>query len=101
MEAKDPNGNWYPIAYQFTPLKNKSQGLKRILYVQPDMDTINVGIDDIVYPVDKAIARISREQGVVPESVVRVCILLVDKDTANANAFDSVTVNAEVELYNV
>lgn len=101
IEGLDANSNWYPIAYQFTPLKNKAQGLQRILYLQPNMDTVNVGIDDIVYPVDSITARISREQGIVPETAIRVKIILLEKDQNAATAFSSVTINAEVELYNV
>ena len=77
-----------------------SEAQKRILIMQPDMDTFNLGIDDIVFPVNKEEARISRGQGSLPESTFRVCLQLVDNDPTGANAFSQVTVNAAGELYN-
>ena len=101
VEAENDAGDYVPVAYQFTPIRSANQAQKRIIVLQPDMDTFNLGIDDIVFPVDREEARISRQQGFLPESNIRVRVLLKDNDPAGATAFSSVTVTAAVELYNV
>lgn len=102
VESKDDNNNWFPLAYQFSPVANvTSQAGSRIIVVQPNIDTFNTGIDDIVYPVDSEVARISRQQGNVPSTSLRVRILLTDSDPAGAAAFESVTINGTGELYSV
>ena len=102
VEAKDALGAWSPIGYQFSPVANlTSQAPKRIIIVQPDMDTFNLGIDDIVYPVDSEVARISREQGSLPATAYRVCVLLTDSDPTGPGAFQEVTISGTGEMYNV
>lgn len=101
IEAKDDLGNFSPIHYQFTPIRGTSQALKRIMILQPDMDTFNLGIDDIVFPVDDEEARISREQGLLPESTFKVCLKLQDNDPLGANPWTQVRIGATGEKYNV
>jgi len=101
VEAKDTLGNWGPIAYQFSPIRNTSQAQQRVIILQPNIDTFNTGIDDIVYPVDSEVARVSRQQGFLPETEFRICLSLKDKDPLGVNAFNQITVSATGELYNV
>lgn len=101
VEAKDVNNKFHPILYQFSPLVQANQGLERTLIMQPDMSDFNAGIDDVIFPVNEAIARISRHQGILPESTFRVCILLVDSNPTGPDAFVSLKVSAEAEQYNV
>ena len=102
VEGKDNAGNWSPINYQFSPLVNSVyQATERVLILQPDMDTFNLGIDDIVYPVNKEVARISRQQGRLPDTAWRARIVLLDSDPAGATPFQSVIVSATAETYDV
>jgi len=100
VEAKDDSGKWTPIGYQFTPLRSTQQAPQRIIIIQPNLDTFNSGIDDIVFPVDREVARISRIQGALPESKYRVRVILKDNDPSAASAFQNVTVSGSVEKYN-
>lgn len=101
VEAADANGKFAPIHYQFSPLNGFSEALVRELIMQPDLDTFNSGIDDIVFPVDEEVARISRLNGKLPATSFRCCILLKDNDPTGPNAFDEVTIDAQGEMYNV
>lgn len=101
LEAKDASGNWTPIGYQFSPLRSDGTALERLIVIQPNIDTFNLGIDDVVFPVDSEIARISRQQGLLPETEFRLCISIKDNDPTGPNAFVEVTVDATAELYNV
>lgn len=101
VEAKDGNGNFYPILYQFSPMVQLNQGPERILIMQPDLSDFNAGIDDVIFPVNETVGRISRHQGILPESTFRVCILLVDSDPNGTEPFVSLKVSAEAEQYNV
>lgn len=99
IEAQDQNGNWNTIAYQFSPYRNSESPSKRIIRLQPDISDFNAGIDDSIFPIDREIARISRQQGKLPESLFRVSLLLVDNDPEGLNSFQSVTVSASGEQY--
>ncbi len=101
LEAKNLAGDYDPICYQFSALRSSTQAQKRIMILQPDMDTFNLGIDDIVFPADEETARISRGQGVLPVSDYRLRIVLTDKDPLGASPFVSVKLIATGEKYNV
>lgn len=96
----DVSGNYLPLGYQFNPYNRSSTASERIIIVQPNMDTFNLGIDDIIFPLDREQARISREQGKLTEGKYRVIISLRDNDPTGPNAFVSVRISAEAELYN-
>lgn len=101
IEAADANDKFSPIHYQFSPLNGFSEALVRELILQPNLDSFNAGIDDIVFPVDREVARISRQNGKLPATKLRACILLVDNDPGGSTPFVEVTVDAHGELYNV
>lgn len=98
IEAKDSNGNWSPVAYQFSEWRNTQQPARRVIRMQPDISDFNAGIDDSVF-IGSEIARISRQQGFLPESDFRVRLIVVDNDPTGPNAFQSVTVSAAGERY--
>lgn len=101
LEVKDANAKWNPAAYQFTPYRNSESPPKRIIRMQPDVQEFNAGIDNSVFPIDREIARISLQQGKLPETAFRVCLLLVDNDPSGPNKFVSVRVSASGEQYDV
>jgi hypothetical protein len=99
IEGKSTLGNWYPVAYQFSPFKYTALAPERQLILQPDISDFNTGIDDSVY-VSREIARISRMQGFLPSTEFRVCLMLMDNNPG-PNGFQSVTVTAVGERYDV
>jgi len=101
LEGKDVNEEWVPLAYQFSPYRYINQAPTRHIILQPDMDTYNLGIDDVVFPVNDELARISRQQGRLPESLFRVRVVLEDSDPSGAGAWVQVAVTASGEMYNV
>lgn len=101
VESLDDNGLWEPIHYQFSTFRRMSSAPTRTLVMQPNLDTFNAGIDDVVYPVNNEVARISRHQGRLPETQFRLSIWVVDSDPYGPNGFQGVVVNAAGELYNV
>lgn len=102
VEFEDANGLWTSTPmYQFNPIRKSTQAAKRIVIMQPNIDTFNLGTDDSVFPMDREVARISRAQGVLPEAKIRVCINLVENDPGGVNALDRFSVTGEVERYDV
>lgn len=101
LEAKQASGLWAPIAYQFEPVRGTSQAMQRIIIVQPDLSVFDAGIDDIVAPTGDEQSRISRQQGEVPDSDLRVRFLIKDNLVGQASAFECVDVSAELHLYSV
>lgn len=100
VEVQDVDGHWSPIMYQFSPVRNSEDPAKRIMRMQPNISDFNTGIDDSVYPVDREIARISRQQGFLPDGKdFRVCLLLVEKDPGGPNSFQSVKMSATGTRY--
>ncbi len=92
------DGNWFPICYQFTPFTDSGNGPKRILVMQPDILSINSGIDDDTYIGDSVVARTSRFQGKVGANF-RVRLVVYENNYGLANSFQNVTVNVYGELY--
>ena len=92
---------WNPIAYQFSAHRTVYQGSSRIIVLQPNIDSFNQGIEDVVYPVDKEVARISRQQGKLPEAKFRLRIMLSDADPQGPYKFEQVKITANGEKYNV
>lgn len=92
--------HWYPIAYQFESFSNPDNGLKRIIVLQPNMNTFDAGIDDVVYVGGAAEARISRQQGKVGSSF-RVRIICNETGFGGAGAFQSATISICGELYDI
>lgn len=100
VEAETPSGV-SPIHYQFSPFRSNNQANTRILILQPNIDTFNLGIDDIVFPVDEEVARISRSQGILPETRFRVVITIKENSPGTNTALSSLTVSANGVMYNV
>lgn len=98
--AKNAQDVFKPIHYTFSPIRAGGTALARQLVLQPDMDTFNVGIDDIFFVAGDELVRVSREQGKLPQTEYQLCIILKDNDPMGANAFVSVDVEATAELYN-
>lgn len=101
VEAKDTSGKYHPILHQFNDFRGKDRGEERVLILQPDLDTFSLGIDDIVFIGEKTVSQISRSQGHLPQGEYRLRCVLNESDPGGANAFVSVSISAEVELYNV
>lgn len=73
------SGRWYTIAYQFTPYRNPNNGNQRIVQLQPTISGFDAGVDDVVFVGDSTIARISRQQGSLPDSQFRMCVLVTER----------------------
>lgn len=101
VESLDENGEWQIVAHQFSDLRHAGQGPKRVMILQPNLDTYNAGIDDSIYVASKEIGRTSRHQGKLPEKNFRVRVLVNDTDPSGPNSFQSVTFSASGEKYNV
>lgn len=99
VESINEVGKWFPIAYQFATIRNSENPSKRILRMQPDISDFNAGVDDVVFPVTRSVARISRQQGILPEANWRVSILVSDSDPNGQNGLVSVTVSISGERY--
>jgi hypothetical protein len=70
---------WTPLAYQFTPYRNPNNGNTRIIQMQPSLSGFDAGVDDVVFVGDATLARISRQQGVLPDSQFRMCLLVTER----------------------
>lgn len=101
VEFKDTAGTYKYLAHQFNPFNKSSNGESRVLILQPNIDTFNLGVDDDIFPIDRTICKISRSQGELPQGQFRVLINLQDNAPAGANPFVSVKVSGEVEQYSV
>jgi len=102
LEAQDQNLNWVttPLT-QFSALRLSDQPLSRVLVMQPNIDTFNLGVDDSLFPLDREICRVSRVQGTLPDSKIRLRFSIVDGDPAGPAGFDEITISAEAERYSV
>lgn len=101
-EVEGYNGSvdlWFPIAYQFRSFRNPEQGKKRIIMMLPSMAGFDAGVDDIVWVADKTEARISRQQGNLPDSRFRVKVKVTERDFGGAGAFQSVNITAFGEAF--
>lgn len=101
VEFKDISGVFKFLTYQFNPMNKLDAGPLRILVLQPNLDTFNLGIDDIIFPIDRSICRVSRSPGELPQGLFRVRVQLQDNGPQGAKPFVSVKVSGEVEQYNV
>lgn len=101
IETKTPTTpvRWVPLMYQFSQIRNLGDPTKRILRMQPDISDFNAGIDDSIFLINRESARISRQQGFLPDQPFRVCILVVDNDPTGPNKFVSAVVSASGERY--
>lgn len=90
---------WFPIAYQFTPYRNPFNGNQRIIQLQPLMSGFDAGVDDIMWVGDATRARISRQQGQLPDTEFRLCILVTERGYGGSGAFQGVTVTALGEAF--
>jgi len=97
----DFGGSWVPVAYQFTPFNRPSRGETRIIQLQPSIAGFDAGVDDIMYVGDSTIARVSRQQGVLPDSKFRVRIRLTERGFGSANAFESILLSGMGEAFDV
>lgn len=93
----EQSGNWFPIAYQFSPFVNIGNGKQRIIILQPNISADNSGIDDDIYVGNIVLARVSRQQGKVGSSFrIR---LVVNEQNYGVAAFQSIKVNIYGELF--
>lgn len=92
---------WVPVAYQFSPFNRPTRGPTRIIQLQPEIAGFDAGVDDIIYANDMTIARISRQQGILPESNFRVKVTVTERDFGGAGAFQSVKLSGMGEAFNV
>lgn len=90
---------WFPLAYQFRPFSNPGQGAKRIIMMLPSMAGFDAGVDDIIWIADKTEARISRQQGNLPDSKFRVKLKVTERDFGGPGAFQSVKLTAFGEAF--
>lgn len=100
LEFKDALGNYKLAMTQFNSHNRSRNGPLRIMIMQPNIDTFNLGVDDIVFPIDRTLCRISRAQGELPQGEFRVKMVLQENNPAGANPFVSVRISGEVEQYN-
>jgi len=102
---------WFPVAYQFTPYRNPMNGNQRIIQLQPSIAGFDAGVDDVIYVGDSTIARISRQQGSLPDSQFRMCLQVTERGWVETSpgsgvwqpgpgSFQGVTVTAVGEAFN-
>lgn len=102
LETKDENNVWqFTPLTQFSAVRKSDQPLSRVLIMQPNIDTFNLGVDDSLYPLDREVCRVSRVQGTLPDGVIRLRFMIVDGDPTGPAGFDEVTISAEAERYSV
>lgn len=100
VEGRSEDGTqWFPIAYQFSPFRSSFQGSERILMLQPNIIVIDLGVDDVIYVNDGVRARVSRQQGAVPDTAFRVCVTVTERGYGGGGAFQSVTLTGFGELF--
>ena len=101
VEGKSEGGQWFPIAYQFSPFRAAFQGAERIIQLQPNVVVIDLGVDDIIYVNDATRARISRQQGSVPDTAFRVKVSVTERGFGGPGAFQQVKLSGFGELFDV
>lgn len=102
LEYKDANGNWTITGcHQFSALRRGDVAPLRELIMAEDISTLNLGEEETIAPLGDELCRISREKGCLPPADLRVRVVLLEKDTAHANAWVSMRVTAEMVRDNV
>lgn len=100
IEGRVNTDVWYPIAYQYEPWRNFDEGDQRIILLQPNLSTIDTGIDDIIYAGGATVARLSRQQGVAANPM-RLRVLLRETAYGTPQAFQSIHLEVKGELFDV
>ncbi len=101
VDFKDQNGKWQLLpVYQINPLRKADQAPNRTFILSPNINS-NPGEPDIQERAGIKLAEIQRFQGSLPSADIRARLVLVDPDPLGANAFVSVKVTGEVDLYSV
>ena len=90
---------WYPVAYQFTAYRNPMNGNTRIIQLQPSLSGFDAGVDDIMWVGDSTLARVSRQQGNLPDTQFRVRITVTERGYGGPGAFQSVSISAYGEAF--
>jgi len=98
IDSPNAAGIYFPIAYQFGPLRNLQEGTQRILILGPAISTFDTGIDDNMWAGEQTVARISRQQGRVAVAGFRVRVVLYEGAFGTANAFQGVTLSVYGDL---
>lgn len=101
IEGRDANNNWFPIGYQFNGVKRTDLANPRTILLQPDISDFFSGVDDSVFVAGREIARISRQQGILPPSAFRVRLILIDQDPTGPGHFVSGVISVVGEKYNL
>jgi hypothetical protein len=102
VDFKDANGVWRLLpVYQSNWLRKSDQAPTRILIMQPNISQFEPGTTDIQFRGPLKVCETNRHQGTVPDVDLRVRMVLVEGSPGGSNAWSSVTVSAEIILYNV
>lgn len=100
VEGRGEDGTqWFPVAYQFSPFKATYQGRERIIILQPNILVLDLGVDDIIFVNDATRARVSRQQGAVPDTEMRVALSVTERGFGQGGAFQSVKISGFGELF--
>ncbi len=92
---------WFPIAYQFRGYRKAFQGTIREIILQPNLVVIDQGVDDVTFVGNETKARISRQQGKLPDTDWRVRVLLTEEGHGGPGAFASGKITVYGERFNV
>jgi len=98
IEGRLNADNWYPLAYHFESWRNFDNGSQKIIVLQPNLSSIDAGIDDVVWVGGKAQAMISRQQGQCSEDL-RLRVLIQETKHGTAEAFQSIHLEVKGELF--
>lgn len=101
VEGKSADTQWYPIAYQFSSYKNDVQGAKRVIQLQQNIAGFDAGFDDIIFIGNTTYARVSRQQGNVPDTEWRVRLIVTETDFGGQGSFQSVKISMYGEVFDV
>ncbi len=96
VEEEISPGTRTPVAYQFSGMNNTESAPKRIVDLSPGL-VIDVGIDNVIYAGGKAIARISRPEGHLPD---KFRVQLIATDYGSTAPLIGATISAYGRKYN-
>jgi len=99
VEAQDDAGDWDIVGYQFDSLRGTGEAQTRKVHISPNNNSSDSGIDDTVFA-GIELERISRIKNRIPDTVLRVRIVLTEAQPGGASALTSVAISGTGRLHN-
>jgi len=99
VEAQDDAGAWDIVGYQFDSLRGTGEAQTRKVHISPNNNSADSGIDDTVFA-GIELERISRIKNRIPDTILRVRIVLTENEPGGATSLQSVTISGTGRLHN-